>query len=138
MQKVALNWFRMAAGSLAFLAILFIYAVARQANIAKAAGVELSQFGFFIVQHLLLFLAYQSLTIVIIWAIFHKRKYVQFVTALFAILLITIVPIYCWLDYSGVGGQTTWMIAMRQLFFNPALLLLLLPALFYQKMSRQE
>ncbi len=124
---------RIIIGVLASAVILLVFILVRRHSIVSLMGWEVSKMASITIQQLFLFLTYQSMTLAIIWAIFYDLAYVRFAAIIMLLVFIGLVPPYLYLTYIGQDGQTAVMIAIRQLAFNPSLLMILLPALYYQR-----
>ncbi|WP_421754523.1 exosortase F system-associated membrane protein [Croceimicrobium sp.] len=76
--------------------------------------------------------------IALISALFPDGRYVRF--ALFVLMfgLFVLVPIYIWLYLSQPAGFSSLIGHLHRLVMNPVLMMLLIPAFFYQKRLIQE
>lgn len=124
---------RIIIGLLASGVILLVFILVRRHSIVSFMGWDVSRMVSITIQQLFLFFTYQSMTLAIIWAIFYDLAYVRFTAIIMLLVFVGLVPAYLFLTYNGQDGQTAIMIAIRQLAFNPSLLMILLPALYYQR-----
>ena len=96
-----------------------------------------SQFQFFINRSIRFFLN-DGLTIALIWALFGNRNYVIFSlwVQLFGLLFVLTPYFLLKLYFPSYNGPL--LSFMHRLILNPTLLLLLIPALYYQKRMTHE
>lgn len=122
-------WLRWGAGAICVAGLVLVF-VNQQINLAAVAGVRPS--AQFFVNRSVRFLLNDGLTIGIIWALFYRRSYVIFALWIqLAGMLLFLAPYfvlkYCYPSYNG-----PFLSFLHRLILNPTLLLLLIPAFYYQ------
>lgn len=92
----------------------------------------------FIVSRLVRFIANDLLCILLIYALFNNRRYVifSFYVQLFGLLVLF--PIYIWLALSSVSQQEySLVVPLYRMVMNPILMVLLIPAFYFQQKLRK-
>ncbi len=124
--------FRLVVGilSVAGLIAVFLY---QRINVAGYLGVDHSAIAIFLVNRTIRFLLNDLLTIGLIFALFAERKYVLFaIWVQLAGVVLFLVPYYILkLYYPGYNGPLISF--LHRLILNPTLLLLLIPAFYFQR-----
>lgn len=77
-------------------------------------------------------------TIAIIYGLFYEKKYLRFAFAVLLFGLIFLLPIYLFLYLSQPEGFSSLIGHLHRLVLNPVLMMLLIPAFFYQKKLQDE
>ena len=113
--------------------LLLVFLFQRQ-DIASVMGVE-ENIWRFIVNRSIRFVINDVLTVLLIFALFFERKYVLFAIGvqLFGLLFILIPYFIIKFNYPGYNGPLVSF--LHRLVLNPTLLLLLIPAFYYQRHS---
>lgn len=76
--------------------------------------------------------------LLIIWGLFMNKKYMQFAVFIFAIGLFILLPIYLILVLNFFESTYTFLNHMHRLVLNPVLMMLLIPAFYYQRSLKQK
>jgi exosortase F-associated protein len=85
------------------------------------------------IQKVIRYLLNDGFALAIIYALFQERKYMQFAVYVFLFGLIVLLPLYLVL-FNFYSEQTyTYLNHLHRLVLNPVLMMLLIPAFFYQK-----
>jgi len=119
----------MATFSIASLVLVFLF---QRINMAGWMGVD-NSYNVFILNRTIRFLINDGLAILLIYALFYERKYVVFAVwvqafgTMFVLLPYFILKFY----YPAYNGPLVSF--LHRLVLNPTLLLLLIPAFYYQK-----
>ena len=119
----------MATFSIASLVLVFLF---QRINMAGWMGVG-NSYNVFILNRTIRFLINDGLAILLIYALFYERKYVVFAVwvqafgTMFVLLPYFILKFY----YPAYNGPLVSF--LHRLVLNPTLLLLLIPAFYYQK-----
>ncbi len=71
--------------------------------------------------------------IAIIYGLFGERKYVRFAFYVMTFGLVFILPIYLLLFFAQPEGYSSMISHLHRLVLNPVLMMLLIPAFYYQK-----
>jgi exosortase F-associated protein len=105
----------------------------QRVDVAAATGAELTGVGRFLVNRTIRFLANDALAIGLIYALFHTRKYVLFAlyVQLFGVVAFLIPYFVLKLYFPAYNGP--YLNFLHRLILNPTLLMLLIPAFYYQK-----
>lgn len=130
--KEAIMKVRIAIGilSVAGLVVVFLF---QRINIAAAMGFSDIHIYQFIINRSIRFLLNDFLTIGLIYALFGERKYVVFALWVQAIgIVFFLIPYFILkIHYPAYNGPL--LSFLHRLILNPTLLLLLIPAFYYQK-----
>lgn len=112
------------------LILIFLF---QRIDIAGLMGITSSATLKFIVNRSIRFLLNDALTIGLIFAIFHERKYVVFsiVVQLIGLVFFLIPYFILKIQYPSYNGPLISF--LHRLVLNPTLLLLLIPAFYFQK-----
>lgn len=123
--------FRIGVGVLSVAALVFVFLFQRL-DIAIILGVEENVWRFMI-NRSIRFILNDVLAILLIYALFYERKYVLFAVwvQLFGMILILVPYFIIKFNYPGYNGPLISF--LHRLVLNPTLLLLLIPAFYYQK-----
>jgi exosortase F-associated protein len=116
--------------SVAGLVVVFLF---QRINIAAAMGFSDIHIYQFIINRSIRFLLNDFLTIGLIYALFGERKYVVFALWVQAIgIVVFLIPYFILkIQYPAYNGPL--LSFLHRLILNPTLLLLLIPAFYYQK-----
>lgn len=69
----------------------------------------------------------------LIYALFHERKYLRFAFWVLLVGLFILLPIYLMLYLSQPPGLSSMIAHLHRLVLNPVLMMLLIPAFYYQR-----
>lgn len=118
--------------SLSGLVLVFLF---QRLDIASMLGIETNIWKF-IINRSIRFLLNDFLAILLIYALFYKRKFVVFaiVVQVFGMLFILIPYFIIKYQYPGYNGPLISF--LHRLVLNPMLVLLLIPAFYYQRYTR--
>lgn len=123
--------FRIGVGifSVAGLVLVFLF---QRLDVAILLGVEQNVWRF-IINRSIRFIINDALAIMLIYALFYERKYVLFSVwvQLFGMVLILVPYFIIKFNFPGYNGPLISF--LHRLVLNPTLLLLLIPAFYYQK-----
>lgn len=70
--------------------------------------------------------------LMIIWGLFQNKKYLRFAVIIFMIGLLILLPIYITLSLMYYETIHTFLNHLHRLVLNPVLMMLLIPAFYYQ------
>lgn len=115
--------------SVAGLVLVFLF---QRLDVGAMLGIE-SNFGRFITNRSIRFLINDALAILLIYAIFYERKYVMFAVWVQVIGMILVLFPYFILKFNYPGYNGPLVSFLHRLVLNPTLLLLLIPAFYYQR-----
>jgi len=119
----------LAALAVAGLVLVFLF---QRQDVAAGMGVQ-DAFWQFILNRSLRFVLNDALAILLIYALFHERKYVLFSVwvQLFGMVFVLIPYFILKFNYPGYNGPLVSF--LHRLILNPTLILLLIPAFYYQR-----
>lgn len=122
------------AGCLIGLVLIFIF---QRFDVVGWAGIEVGNPTRFIMNRSIRFVLNDVLAIGLIFALFYERKYVIFAMVVQLIgLLLFLIPYFVFkIYYPGYNGPL--LSFLHRLVLNPTLLLLLIPAFYFQKQTRR-
>jgi exosortase F-associated protein len=122
------------AGSIAGLVLFFLF---QKWDMAILLGVEENVWRF-IINRSIRFIINDVLAIVLIYALFYERKYVVFAiyVQLFGLVFVLIPYFILKFNFPGYNGPLVSF--LHRLVLNPTLLLLLIPAFYYQRRMTRE
>jgi exosortase F-associated protein len=128
-QKV---WIRWTAGSLCLAGLMLVFLFQR-VDIAGALDLASSNVYRFIINRTFRFIVNDSLAVGLIFALFGERKYVIFAIAvqLFGMVVFLIPYFILKLNFPSYNGPLISF--LHRLVLNPTLVLLLIPAFYYQR-----
>lgn len=86
----------------------------------------------FIVNKIFRYLLNDFFSILIIHGIFLKKSYTRFAILLMAFGLLILLPLYFYFYLASVPGFSSMISHMHRLVLNPVIMMLLIPALWYQ------
>lgn len=120
-------------GCVAGLVLIFIF---QRFDTAGWIGMDMGNPARFILNRSIRFVLNDVLAIGLIFALFYERKYVIFamVAQLMGMFLFLIPYFILKVNYPGYNGPLISF--LHRLILNPTLLLLLIPAFYFQKQSR--
>jgi len=123
---------RIVVGVLCCLGLLVVFLFQR-VDVAAAAGVQLSGIGKFLLNRTIRFVVNDALAIGLIYALFHKRKYIMFAlyVQLFGVIAFLLPYFVLKIYFPAYNGP--YLNFLHRLILNPTLLMLLVPAFYYQK-----
>jgi len=117
-------------GCTAALIIIFLF---QRLDVAAWLGIDSGNITRFIVNRSIRFLLNDLLTIGLIFSIFYERKYVMFaiVVQVFGLIVFLIPYFVLKVHYPSYNGPL--LSFLHRLILNPTLLLLLIPAFYFQR-----
>ena len=123
---------RIAIGVLCCLGLLMVFLFQR-VDVAAAIGVDNTGIARFLVNRTIRFLVNDAFAIGLIYALFATRKYVMFAiyVQVFGVVAFLIPYFILKVYYPSYNGP--YLNFLHRLILNPTLLLLLIPAFYYQK-----
>jgi len=122
----------LAAISVAGLVLVFLF---QRIDIAILLGTE-DNFWRFIINRSLRFIINDVLAILLIYALFMERKYVVFAVWVQLLGMVFVLIPYFILKFNFPGYNGPLVSFLHRLVLNPTLLLLLIPAFYYQRRYR--
>jgi exosortase F-associated protein len=122
---------RIVLGVLAVTGLVLVFLFQRT-DIAGTVGVEQNIWKF-IVNRSIRFVVNDALAILLIYALFAERKYVLFAIAVQVFGLVFILLPYFILKFHYPGYNGPLISFLHRLVLNPTLILLLIPAFYYQR-----
>jgi exosortase F-associated protein len=137
---------RWLAGAIGFFGLIAVYVLQNQLfydplkGYPMIAGKLPDDFdGFtYAYQKVIRYLLNDGFALALIYAIFEERKYVQFAVYVFLFGLLFLLPTYLVLFVYFSEETYTYLNHLHRLVLNPVLMMLLIPAFFYQKRMRQR
>jgi exosortase F-associated protein len=127
---------RIALGALAVVGLVLVYLFQR-VDVAALMGME-GHYTQFIVNRSLRFLVNDGLAILLIHALFFERKYVLFAVWVQLLGMVFVLIPYFILKFYFQGYNGPLVSFLHRLVLNPTLLLLLIPAFYYQRRNSQS
>jgi exosortase F-associated protein len=129
------TFYRIVIGATAAIGLVIVF-VFQQTNLAALGGLAATPSNQFIINKLIRFFLNDALTILLIFSLFGKKKYVMFAVWVqltgMVLFLIPYLVVKIWLpDYNG-----PLINFIHRLILNPTLLLLLIPAFILQDRSK--
>ena len=76
--------------------------------------------------------------LLIIWGLFANKKYMRFAVIIFLIGLLVLLPIYLILSITFYPNSFTVLNHLHRIVLNPVLMMLLIPAFYYQQSLKDE
>lgn len=119
----------LAAVSVSCLVLVFLF---QRQDIALMLGVE-DNFWRFIVNRSIRFILNDALAILLIYALFYERKYVVFAIWVQLLGMVFVLIPYFIIKFNLPSYNGPLLSFLHRLVLNPTLLLLLIPAFYYQK-----
>lgn len=89
----------------------------------------------FICNKVLRYLLNDLFAIAILYGLFFKRKYLRFSFAVMVFGLVILVPVYLVIYLQQPPGLSSMLSHLHRLVMNPVLMMVLIPAFFYQEQS---
>jgi exosortase F-associated protein len=123
--------FRIAVGVFSVAALVLVFLFQRQ-DIALLLGVEKNVWRF-IINRSIRFIINDGLAILLIYALFYERKYVLFAVWVQVLGMVFVLIPYFIIKFNFPGYNGPLISFLHRLVLNPTLLLLLIPAFYYQK-----
>ncbi|WP_299060068.1 exosortase F system-associated protein [uncultured Polaribacter sp.] len=77
------------------------------------------------------------LSLAIIWVLFQRKEYLKFATFFFLIAFVFLIIVFVFLIKNNFETGYLLPFYIRRFIIHPLLLLLLLPAFYYQKLSKE-
>lgn len=77
-------------------------------------------------------------SISIIYGIFGEKKYARFAMYVMFFGLLVLLPIYLWLYLAQPAGFSSMISHLHRVVMNPVLMMLLIPAFFFQRKSQVQ
>jgi exosortase F-associated protein len=114
------------------LALVFIF---QKSDASEFLGWEFKPIGRFIINRSVRFLLNDIFAIGLIYALFREKKYIFFSLAVQAIGLVLFLMPYFILKVNFPSYNGPLINYLHRLILNPTLLLLLIPAFYYQRMK---
>jgi exosortase F-associated protein len=115
--------------SVAGLVLIFLF---QRVDVATSLGVESGMWKF-IVNRSIRFILNDVLAILLIYALFVERKYVLFAVGVQVFGMVFVLIPYFLLKFQLPGYNGPLISFLHRLVLNPTLILLLIPAFYYQK-----
>jgi exosortase F-associated protein len=123
--------FRIAVGVFSVASLVLVFLFQRQ-DVASLLGVEANVWRF-IINRSIRFIINDVLAIMLIYSLFYERKYVLFAVWVQLIGMVFILVPYFIIKFNFPGYNGPLVSFLHRLVLNPTLLLLLIPAFYYQK-----
>ena len=76
--------------------------------------------------------------LLIIWGLFANKKYMRFAVIIFLIGLLVLLPMYLILSITFYPNSFTVLNHLHRIVLNPVLMMLLIPAFYYQESLSQR
>jgi exosortase F-associated protein len=87
----------------------------------------------FILSKALRYLLNDGFALLVIWGLFKKKKYIRFAVLIFFIGFLVLLPIYLFLALNYYIETQSFLNHLHRLVLNPVLMMLLIPAFYYQQ-----
>lgn len=131
-----MNW-RLFIGIFSAAGLLLVF-LTQRLDWSAMMGMELENIGKFIINRSIRFVLNDIFAIGLIYVLFRERKYVLFAIGvqIFGLLFILIPYFIIKLNYPSYNGPLINFI--HRLVLNPLLMLLLIPAFYYQKLQARK
>jgi exosortase F-associated protein len=118
--------------AVAGLVLIFLF---QRTDVAITLGIK-ENIWRFIFNRSLRFLLNDGLAILLIYALFYERKYVWFAVAVQVFGLVFVLIPYFILKFNFPGYNGPLISFLHRLVLNPTLILLLIPAFYYQRLRK--
>lgn len=92
----------------------------------------------FVVNKVGRYLCNDLFSIAIIYGIFGEKKYARFAMYVMFFGLLVLLPIYLWLYLAQPAGFSSMISHLHRVVMNPVLMMLLIPAFFFQRKSEEQ
>lgn len=79
-----------------------------------------------------------TISLIIIYVIFRERSVLKFALFIYILAILVILPLYIYNIYTGFSHGYLQAFYLRRFIIQPVLLLILLPALWYQKITTDK
>lgn len=123
--------FRIAVGVFSVAGLVLVFLFQRQ-DVAILLGVEENVWRF-IINRSIRFIINDVLAILLIYSLFYERKYVLFAVWVQVFGMVFVLIPYFFIKFNFPGYNGPLISFLHRLVLNPTLLLLLIPAFYYQK-----
>jgi exosortase F-associated protein len=123
--------FRIAVGVFSVAGLVLVFLFQRQ-DVAVLLGVKENVWRF-IINRSIRFIINDGLAILFIYALFYERKYVLFAVWVQVFGMVFVLIPYFIIKFNFPGYNGPLISFLHRLVLNPTLLLLLIPAFYYQK-----
>jgi len=90
----------------------------------------------FVVNKVFRYLCNDLFAMALIYGLFYEKKYLRFAFAVLLFGLVVLLPLYLFIFLQQPPGFTSMLTHLHRIVFNPVLMMLLIPAFFYQKYQR--
>lgn len=84
------------------------------------------------------FLVNTFISLLILWVAFRSREIIKFAGIIYAAFFIVLFPLFIYLMHHVQPGDYLAAFYVRRFLAHPLLILILLPAFYYYRLSRQE
>ena len=88
---------------------------------------------YYVLSKVLRYILNDGFGLMIIWGLFGDKKYLRFAVLIFLFGLLLLLPIYLILSINFYASSFTFLTHLHRLVLNPVLMMLLIPAFYYQK-----
>lgn len=122
---------RIVVGVFSVVGLVLVFLFQRQ-DVAILLGVE-ENFWRFIINRSIRFIINDVLAILLIYSLFYERKYVLFAVWVQLLGMVFVLVPYFIIKFNFPGYNGPLISFLHRLVLNPTLLLLLIPAFYYQK-----
>ena len=92
----------------------------------------------YILSKTLRYILNDGFALLIIWGLFQNKRYMRFAVLIFMIGLFILLPIYLVLVLNFYESTYTFLNHLHRLVLNPVLMMLLIPAFYYQSSLRKK
>ncbi|MDX5324836.1 MAG: exosortase F system-associated protein [Bacteroidota bacterium] len=100
---------------------------------SRLYDIEAMDKGRFVMSKLVRYFLNDSFALFIIVGLFRRRKYIRFAMLVFLFGFVVLVPIYLILTIYFYGPFASYLNHIHRLVMNPVLMMLLIPAFYYQR-----
>jgi exosortase F-associated protein len=94
--------------------------------------------GPYIISKIIRYILNDGFALLIIWGLFKNKTYMRFAMIIFSIGLFILLPIYLYLVLNHYHSTYTFLNHLHRLVLNPVLMMLLIPAFYYQQSLKKE
>jgi exosortase F-associated protein len=92
----------------------------------------------YIISKIIRYALNDGFALLIIWGLFQNKTYMRFAMLVFAIGLFILLPLYLFLVLNHYQSTYTFLNHLHRLVLNPVIMMLLIPAFYYQQSLKKE
>ncbi len=92
----------------------------------------------YVISKIIRYILNDGFALLIIWGLFKNKSYMRFAMIIFAIGLFLLLPLYLYLVINHFHSTYTFLNHLHRLVLNPVLMMLLIPAFYYQQTLKKK